>query len=168
MSCQSVCKLCPRLIISESVLFDPTTNNLDITIPDNGYRNCDIVCIVVSQTIPTSTTINALVSVVVGGTRFPLVKCDCTQATACEIQTRTKYKTRVITNTVSGTFRLQGRIYCTRPSNLTTLPTTPAVATASVVEETQVVEPIVARTTLSAKTTPISKTTTKKEVKENE
>ena len=168
MSCQNVCKLCPRLIISESVLFDPTTNSLDITIPDNGYRDCDTVCIVVAQAIPSSTTINALVYIVVGGTRFPLVKCSCSQAVSCEIQTRTKYKTRVVTNTVSGTFRLQGRIYCTRPSNLTTLPTTSAVATASVVEETQVVEPIVARTTLSAKTTPISKTTTKKEVKENE
>ena len=162
MSCKNVCKLCSHLIISESVLFDPTTNSLDITIADNGYRNCDIVCIVVAQTIPTSTTINALVNIVVGGTRFPLVKCDCTQATACEIQTRTKYKTRVVTNTVSGTFRLQGKIYCLRPTNLTTLPITETVEGAS-----EVVEPVVARTTLSARTTPVSKTT-KKEVATNE
>lgn len=157
MSCQNVCKLCPRLTISESVLFDPTTNSLDITIPDNGYRNCDIVCIVVAQTIPASTTINALVNIVVGGTRFPLVKCDCTQATACEIQTRTKYKTRVLTNTTSGTFRLQGRIYCTRPSNLEVLPVAPTVATANV---------------LSVRSTPTTTTTsttrTKKEVATNE
>ena len=122
MSCQNVCKLCKNLIISESVLFDPTTNSLDITIPNNGYRNCDIVCIVVAQTIPASTTINALVNIVVGGTRFPLVKCNCEQAIATEIQTRTKYKTRVLTNTVSGTFRLQGNIHCVRPSNLSVLP----------------------------------------------
>ena len=122
MSCQNVCKICKNLIISESVLFDPTTNSLDITIPNNGYRNCDIVCIVVAQTIPTSTTINALVNIVVGGTRFPLVKCNCEQAIATEIQTRTKYKTRVLTNTTTGTFRLQGNIHCARTSNLDVLP----------------------------------------------
>ena len=122
MSCQNVCKLCKNLIISESVLFDPTTNSLDITIPNNGYRNCDIVCIVVAQTIPASTTINALVNIVVGGTRFPLVKCNCEQAIATEIQTRTKYKTRVLTNTTTGTFRLQGNIHCSRTSNLDVLP----------------------------------------------
>ena len=122
MSCQNVCKLCKNLIISESVLFDSTTNSLDITIPNNGYRNCDIVCIVVAQTIPASTTINALVNIVVGGTRFPLVKCNCEQAIATEIQTRTKYKTRVLTNTTTGTFRLQGNIHCSRTSNLDVLP----------------------------------------------
>lgn len=149
--CKNVCRLCDCLVISESVLFDPTTNSLDITIPDNSYRNCDIVCIVVAQTIPTSTTINALVNIVVGGTRFPLIKCNCTQATACEIQTRTKYKTRVVTNTVSGSFRLQGKIYCTRPTNLETLPIADSTAVANV-------------TPLSVRRT----TTTKKEVTTNE
>ena len=156
--CNNVCRLCKNLTISESVLFDPTSNSLDITIPDNGYRNCDIVCIVVAQTIPASTTINALVNIVVGGTRFPLVKCDCTQALSTEIQTRTKYKTRIVTNTVSATFRLQGKIYCTRPSNLLTLPVVDtAVAQANVVNETPVVTPLSVR-----------KTTTKKEVTTNE
>lgn len=41
--CQNVCRLCPNLIISEAVAFDPTTNSLDITIPDNCYRNCEKV-----------------------------------------------------------------------------------------------------------------------------
>ena len=122
MSCQNVCKLCKNLVISEAVDFDTATNTLNITIPNNGYRNCDKVCIVVAQTIPTTTTVNALVNIVVGTSTFPLVKCNCEQATACEIQTRTKYVTRVLTNTVSGTFRLQGNIHCVRPSNLSVLP----------------------------------------------
>ena len=120
--CKNVCRLCPNLVISESVAFDAATNTLNITIPDNGYRNCDKVCIVVAQTIPATTTINALVNIVVSGTSFPLVKFNCVQATACEIQTRTKYTTRVITTPTTGTFRLQGKIYCARPSNLLTLP----------------------------------------------
>lgn len=135
MSCNNVCKLCNNLIISEAVAFDPTTNSLDITIPNSCYRNCQKVCIVVAQTIPASTTINALVYIVVNGTRFPLQRWDCTQATSCEIRTRTKYSTRVVTNTVSGAFRLLGRTYACCPESLQTLPipttttTTPTVLT---------------------------------------
>lgn len=132
-NCQNICKICRNLIISTSVDFDPTTNSLDITIPNNGYRNCQKVCIVVAQTIPASTTINALVYIVVNGTRFPLQRWDCTQATSCEIRTRTKYSTRVVTNTVSGAFRLLGRTYACCPESLQTLPipttTTPTPAT---------------------------------------
>ena len=124
MSCQNVCKLCPNLIISTGVAFDPTTSSLDITIPDTGFRNCEKVCIVIAQTIPESTTINALVNIVVNGIRFPLQRCNCTQATACEIRTRTKYSTKVVTNTVSGAFRLLGKTYALCPESLQVLPTT--------------------------------------------
>lgn len=163
MACQNVCSLCRSLVISSAVAFDPTTNSLDITIPDNGYRNCEKVCIVVAQTIPESTTINALVNIVVGGTRFPLQKCDCVQASACEIRTRTKYSTCVATNTVSGVFRLLGRVYPRCPENLETLPVaptaTPAVANASI-------EAYNPTTNVVAKNT--AKTTAKKEVAINE
>ena len=152
MSCNNVCKLCSNLIISEAINFDPTTNSLDITIPNSCYRNCQKVCIVVAQTIPASTTINALVNIVVNGTRFPLQRCNGAQTNACEIRTRTKYSTRVVTNTVSGAFRLLGRTYACCPESLQTLPipttTTPAVFNA----------------TKTTKTT----TTTKKEVVANE
>lgn len=122
MSCNNVCRLCRSLVISTAVAFDPATNSLDITIPNNGYRNCEKVCIVVAQTIPTSTTINALVNIVIDGTRFPLQRCTCAQATACEIRTRTKYSTRVITNSTSGVFRLLGKTYACCPDSLDTLP----------------------------------------------
>ena len=110
-NCKNVCRLCRSLVISTAVAFDPTTNSLDITIPDGCFRNCEKVCIVVAQTIPDSTTINALVNIIVNGIRFPLQRCNCTQASACEIRTRTKYSTRVVTNSVSGAFRLLGRTY---------------------------------------------------------
>ena len=154
MSCNNVCKLCNNLIISEAVAFDPTTNSLDITIPNNGYRNCQKVCIVVAQTIPASTTINALVYIVVNGTRFPLQRYDCTQAVATEIRTRTKYSTRVVTNTVNGAFRLLGRTYACCPESLQTLP----------IPTTTTPTPAVFNATKTTKTT----TTTKKEVVANE
>ena len=125
-NCKNVCRLCRSLVISTAVAFDAGTNTLNITIPNNGYRNCEKVCIIVAQTIPVATTNNALVNIIVDGTTFPLKRCNCTQATACEIRTRTKYSTRVVTNTVSGVFRLLGRTYPCCPESLDTLPITTA------------------------------------------
>ena len=156
-NCQNICKICRNLIISTSVDFDPTTNSLDITIPNNSYRNCQKVCIVVAQTIPASTTINALVNIVINGTRFPLQRCNCTQATACEIRTRTKYSTRVVTNTVSGAFRMLGRTYACCPESLETLPI-PEVVNGGAVANAQI-----QTYTPNTKTTKTT-TTTKKEV----
>lgn len=126
MACKNVCRLCPNLVLSTAIAFDAATDTLNITIPDNGYRNCEKVCIVVAQAIPAGTTTTALVNIVVGAGTFPLVKCNCNQATACEIRTRTKYCTRVLTNTTSGTFRLLGKVYPCCPDNLQTLPTAAA------------------------------------------
>ena len=123
MACKNVCRLCPNLILSTAVAYDATTDTLNITIPDGTYTNCQKVCIVVAQAIPEGTTLTALVNIVAGTGTFPLVKCNCSQATACEIQTRTKYSTRVVTNTTTGSFRLLGNIYPCRPNNLATLPT---------------------------------------------
>lgn len=131
MSCKNVCRLCRSLVLSEAIAFDPTTNSLDITLPDTttttgvGYLNGCKVCIVVAQSIPDSTTINALVNIVIGGTRFPLVQCNCSQVTACQIKSRTRYATRVVTDTVSGSFRLLSNLCCTKPDNLRALPITP-------------------------------------------
>ena len=85
-----------------------------------------------------------------GSVLYPLDKCDCTQATACEIRTRTKYSTRVVTNTVSGAFRLLGRTYACCPESLSTLPipttttATPAVLTTRTTKTTTSKKEVVA------------------------
>lgn len=125
MACKNVCKLCPNLVISTAVAYDAGTDTLNITLPETiCYANCRKVCFVVAQAIPATTTRTALVNIIVGDGTFPLVKCDCSQASACEISTRTKYSTKVLTNTVSGTFRLLGKVYPCCPDNLAILPTT--------------------------------------------
>lgn len=149
-NCKNVCRLCRHLVISTAVAYNPTTNTLDITIPDNGYRNCEKVCIVVAQTIPTATPINALVNVIVGQSLFPLVKCNCVPANACEIQTRTKYCTKVVTDTTSGSFRLLGRVYPCCPNNLEVLPVVPAT-TVAVAEAVETPVAFATRTTTTAK-----------------
>ena len=128
MSCKNVCRLCDRLIISTAVTFTPGTG-LIITIPEGSYNDNCKYCIVVAQAIPTTTTISAPVFIQIGaGTvLYPLDKCDCTQATACSIRTRTKYSTRVETNATGGIFKLLGSVCCAPNNNLTAIDGTPVV-----------------------------------------
>ena len=129
MSCKNVCKLCKNLVISQSVVFTAGTG-LIINIPAGSYSDCERVCIVVAQTIPAATTITAPVFISIGdGTvLYPLNKCDCTQATACSIRTRTKYSTRVETSATAGVFKLLGRVSCAPNNNLTAIDGTAPVA----------------------------------------
>lgn len=116
MSCSNVCKLCDRLIISESVTFAAGT--LTINIPAGSYSDGCKYCIVVAQTIPAATTITAPVVITIGtGTEtYPLVNRCCAQVTACAIRTRTKYSTVVSTDATGGTFKLLGKPCCS-PNN---------------------------------------------------
>lgn len=126
MACKNVCKLCDRLVISTAVTFTAGTG-LIITIPEGSYADGEKYCIVVAQTIPEATTITAPVFIQIGaGTElYALDKCDCTQATACSIRTRTKYATRVETSATTGVFKLLGNIACAPNNNLTAIDGTP-------------------------------------------
>ena len=98
-------------MISTAVNFDSANNQLIIALPAGAYLDGSKVCIVVSQSIPESTTINAAVVITVGDgtTRYPLTDCNCAQATAESIHTRTRYATRVATSaTGTGTFKYLG------------------------------------------------------------
>ena len=125
------CRLCDRLIISQSVTF--TAPNLIINLPAGAYQNCERYCIVVAQAIPEATTINAPVFITIGdGTElYPLNRCNGVQATASGIRTRTRYATRVSTTATGGAFRLLGKICCYPTDNLTSIDgTAPAAAAA--------------------------------------
>lgn len=132
MPCKTVCKLCDKLVISQSVTF--SDGNLIIDLPAGSYNDGCKYCIVVAQSIPATTTINAPVVITIGtGTQqYPLLKCDCSQATACSIRTRTRYSTCVETTPTSGVFKLTGKICCAPNNNLRgingTAPVTPAPA----------------------------------------
>lgn len=130
MSCKPTCKICDKIRISQNVTF--TGGNLIINLPAGSYGNNCKFCIVVAQAIPATTTINAPVYITIGtGTQlYPLVKCNCAQATACNIRTRTRYSTCVETTPTGGTFRLLGKTCCAPNNNLLaingTAPTAPA------------------------------------------
>lgn len=132
MACRNVCRLCDHLAISTAVAF--TDGNLVITLPADSYRNGEKVCIVIAQTIPEETTINAPVVIQIGdGTeQYPLTTRCCAQVSACGVRTRTRYATRVITSATGATFRLLGNPSCTPNYNLQSINgTAPAAPTNS-------------------------------------
>lgn len=112
MPCQHTCKLCRRLILSQSVTY--TSGVLTINIPAGSYNNGEKYCIVIAQPIPSDAIIGAPVVITIGdGTvNYPLTKCNCAQATVCSIRTRTRYATVVSTSATGGSFRLLGRTCC--------------------------------------------------------
>lgn len=115
------CKLCPRLVISESVTF--TAPNLIINLPAGSYRACEKYCLVVAQAIPDATTLTAPVVVTIGtGTdQYPLTTRNGSQVTAAGIRTRTRYATCVNTTPTGGSFRLMGKVCCYPTDSLTAL-----------------------------------------------
>lgn len=135
MACKNICKLCDKFIISQSVTF--TGGTLIVNIPAGAYQNNCKYCLVIAQSIPATTTINAPVVVTIGtGTvQYPLVKRNCRQATACSIRTRTKYSTCVETTATGGLFRLLGEPCCAPNNQLTSINGTAPTTTTNAVAE---------------------------------
>lgn len=128
MSCKNTCRLCERLIISESVTF--TAPNLVIDLPAGSYNNGETYCIVVAQAIPAATTINAPVVITIGGGEvlYPVTDSCCAQLSASALRTRTRYKTRVSTTATGGSFKLCGKACCAPNNSLPAIDgTAPAV-----------------------------------------
>lgn len=129
MSCKPVCRLCDKLVISQSVSF--TGGNVEINLPAGSYNNGEKYCIVVAQSIPTTATIGAPVVITIGsGTEtYPLTKRNCQTVTACGIRTRTRYSVCVVTSATGGTFRMLGQPCCSPSNNLTSIDGTAPAAT---------------------------------------
>lgn len=127
-------RLCRRLVFSQSVTF--TDGALVINIPAGSYNNGERYCLVITQAIPTETTITAPVVITIGaGTeQYPLQNRCCAPVTACAIRTRTRYATVVATSPTGGVFKLLGTPACTPNYSLAaidgTAPTTAGGETA--------------------------------------
>lgn len=118
MSCSEMKKLCKHLVISTAVNFDGT--NVLVGIPAGSYLDDEKYCIVIAQNIPATATVNAPVIIRIGttATNYPLVNCDGTPVTACSLNTRTRYSTKVSTTATGGVFRFLGKVPCSRCGNL--------------------------------------------------
>ena len=125
--CKNNCKICDRLVISTSVTVAAVggVDTVLIDIPAASYNDCQRLCLVIAQTIPDTATINAPVAITIGGdttTVYPLVRCDCSQATACAIRTRTRYPLRVSTNATGGVFKALRGLSCCPDNRLQAIP----------------------------------------------
>ena len=165
------CKICNRLIISNSVTVVTVAgvDTLLIDIPAATYMDGWRYCLVVAQTIPNTATINMPVAITIGGvttTVYPLTRCDCAQVTACAIRTRTKYPVLVSTNATGGVFKVLAGLSCTPNNTLASLPVATTATTAAV--ETPAVAPAAAAPVVAnfavastpARTTKTTKTKT--------
>ena len=129
------CSLCKNLVISTSVTVVAIdgVDTLVIDIPAGGcYCNGNKVCLVIAQTIPDTATINMPVAISIGGDTtvvYPILRCDCVQATACQFRTRKKYPFRIKTNATSAVFRSLGGLSCCPTYQLDAIPA-PVVAPA--------------------------------------
>lgn len=139
MYCNGNCnRLCPNLIISDNISVETidTTPTLVIDIPEGSYGDGEIYGIVTAQTIPAEATVTAPVAISIGGdttTVYPLV-CSRTglQATACQVNTRTRIRTIVRTSATSGSFIALnglGNCFVNRLASLPAPATTTQVAT---------------------------------------
>lgn len=107
MACKNVCRLCPKLIISQSIAVESGAVNIDI--PTGTYVNGQKYCLVLAQALPTAATLNMPVYVTIGGvttTLYPLNQPNGVQVTASGLRTRTRYAIRVATTADGGSFNL--------------------------------------------------------------
>lgn len=154
-NCKASCKLCDKLVISQSVTIVDDTVVIDL--PARCYNDGCKYCVIIAQTIPATATISSLVAFSIGGdttTLYPFVRCDCSQVTACAIRTRTRYSVCVSTNAVGGVFKSLGGLSCCPTNNLESLPV-PAT-------------PAPALQNIASRKVSKTVTTTKKEVVSNE
>ena len=133
MNCNRNCKICDNIIISTAVTV-VTIDGVDtlvIDLPDRAYLNRCKYCIVIAQTIPVAATIAMPVAFSIGGDTtvvYPFINCNCTQVTACGVQTRTRYSTVVLTDATGGVFRSTRQLCCYPTDNLASIPA-PAATT---------------------------------------
>lgn len=136
MACKNVCRLCDRLVLSQAISF--TGGNLVVNLPAGSYNNNEKYCIILAQTIPSTTTINAPVVFTIGtGTQqYQLVNRCCRPVTACGVRTRTKYSVCVETTATTAVFKMLGNPACQPNNNLRSVNgTAPTAVTANDVEE---------------------------------
>lgn len=99
-------KLCPHFVVTTAVTF--ADGNLILTLPDTvTYGDREKFCIVIGQTIPAATTLNAPVVAVIGaGTeQFEVLRCGV-PVVSQQVAVRTIYPVIVRTSTTTGSLNV--------------------------------------------------------------
>lgn len=111
-----------RIVFSNSITV--TGGTLVINIANGSYADCQKFCLILIQNIPDTATINMPVGITIGTdtTVYPMVRCDCTQVTACALRTRTRYPMKVATTATSAVFKVLRNLSCAPDNRLAAVP----------------------------------------------
>ena len=124
--CKQSCNECPNKIFSAGVSVTAVAgvNTLVINIPSQSFRNGQRGCLVITQSIPDTATINMPVAITIGTSTvtYPVVKCSCAQVTACAIRSRRRYPFKVSTNATGGVFKISRNLSCSPNNALSSIP----------------------------------------------
>ena len=117
----SNCRICKRLVASVNVTVVGTV--LVVNIPDRSYNNCQKLCLLIAQEIPTTATRGMPVVITIGAdtTQYPLVRCNGNPVTQEYIGQGNIYPLRVQTNTTSAVFRVLCDLCCAS-TNIQSIP----------------------------------------------
>lgn len=125
--CNKSCNECCNKVYSTSVTVGTvgTVPTLLINIPAQSFKNCQRGCIVLTQNIPNTATINMPVAITIGAdttNTYPVVSCNCSQVTACALRTRRRYPFKVSTTPTGGVFKILKNLSCSPNNNLLSIP----------------------------------------------
>lgn len=107
MSCNTSCRVCPKLVFVSSVAF--TAGNLVLNLPDTqSYEDGERYCFVITTAFPGTTTLNApVVASTDGGTTLIPVLARCGRTVVSQqIASRRRYPFVVSTTETSGTITI--------------------------------------------------------------
>ena len=109
MACfNSTCgKICSHFVVTTAVTFAADT--LVLTLPDDvTYNDGEKYCVVIGQSIPDTTTLNAPVVAVIGTgtTQFPLLTRCGAPVVSQQVRTRVKYPVISTTSSTGGSLRV--------------------------------------------------------------
>jgi hypothetical protein len=125
-------RACKRLVSSVSVTV--TGDVLVINIPQANYNNCEKLCILVSQSVPTTATrgMPVVVTIGTGTVQYPIVRCSGLPVTQEYIGQGNIYPVRVQTTATSAIFRVLCELCCESTSS----PSIPIPADTAAVDTT--------------------------------
>jgi hypothetical protein len=96
---------------------------LVVNIPDRSYNNCQKLCLLIAQEIPTTATRGMPVVITIGtnATQYPLVRCNGNPVTQEYIGQGNIYPLKVQTNATSAVFRVLCDLCCAS-TNIQSIP----------------------------------------------
>lgn len=121
MSCTcGSCNTCPYLVKSTAIAIVDDT--LNITIPTTTLRNCQPLCVVLAQSIPTGVTADMPVKIVDGASTLSVTTPTSNFLYADQLTCRKVLRARVATDTLIARLTSTACIRCTA-HEFETLPT---------------------------------------------